>query len=81
MNKSVLTALSAAAIGGIVFGATPAFAVDPVFTPPPPVVQILLDTSGSMQYDITGPASEDQDQDSSAVPACSPTPGASGKSR
>jgi len=60
----------------------PAYAVDPLFDPPPPVVHILLDTSGSMQYDSQGSTNEDYwDLADDAVPVCSPDPGVSGKSR
>ena len=61
---------------------TRASAVDAIFDPPPPVVHILLDTSGSMQYDANGSANEDYwDAASNAVPICSPEIGQSGKSR
>ncbi len=49
-----------------------------------PVVLFLLDTSGSMEYDVAGYSAETADEDVLAVPACTGVPGASprdGKSR
>jgi hypothetical protein len=65
----------------ILTASVPAFAVDPVFSPPPPVVQILLDTSGSMQYTSAGHNSETTDANTNTLPTCSTTIGASGRSR
>jgi len=47
-----------------------------------PVVLFLLDTSGSMEYDIAGYLAESGDEDVLAVPVCTGVPGAGdGKSR
>lgn len=51
------------------------------FDSPVPTVQILLDTSGSMQYDMNASPAEDGDEQPELLPSCSNVAGMSGKSR
>ncbi len=46
-----------------------------------PVVVFLLDTSGSMEYDVAGYSAETDDEDVLAVPVCTGVAGSDGKSR
>lgn len=46
-----------------------------------PVVLFLIDTSGSMEYDVSGYSPETGDSDILAVPSCDGVPGSDGRSR
>lgn len=50
-------------------------------TSPTPIVHLMIDTSGSMQYDVVPSPLEVDDFQPELVPTCSSTPGLSGKSR
>lgn len=60
----------------------PAYAEDDSpFADVSPIVLLLMDTSGSMEYDVEGYSSETEDEDYLAVPACPAVDGTYGKSR
>ncbi|HPB49954.1 MAG TPA: PilC/PilY family type IV pilus protein [Myxococcota bacterium] len=81
--KGIKTASSLAAALLMTFVAGDAAMAKKVqfFDSPVPTVQILLDTSGSMQYDVNPSPYEEGDEQPELLPACSNVSGMSGKSR
>ncbi len=74
MKGWVWLAVALAVVPGNLLAEGPAQAVKPV-------VMFLLDTSGSMEYDVAGYSAETDDEDVLAVPACAGVVGSDGKSR